>query len=303
MNDNIFTCAPSQNMENNSCISTRGLKELIKEYNENNEEDKQIFLINNTREEMIEKLTEKLKNKCNNNQKCWMTQKFVKNMKNKEIKKELYHSTFRPSGPRYKEGSKNGEWLSTSHINNILQQYEEKYKDFKFLGAHPVDFETLPNNYYSFIPNYFIEVNSPLLMVRTQTIIDNLDLFKEAGKTKLGLVINTDNHNGSGEHWIGLFFDIKKCKIYFNDSVGDEPPKEVKKFINRLIKYMKKIKRDIEYCYNDIQAQYGNSECGVYSCNFIIEMLINKFSFNEICQLKIPDKAMLKLRNKLFENP
>ena len=44
--------------------------------------------------------------------------------------------------------------------------------------------------------------------------------------------------------------------------------------------------KNIDYKYNNIQHQTGNSECGVYSINFIIRLL-NKEKFNLINFLKV----------------
>ena len=52
-----------------------------------------------------------------------------------ESKDHLENKVFRPEGPQGRF-----EWLSTLDINKVLYQYEEKYPDFKFLGAVPLDF-------------------------------------------------------------------------------------------------------------------------------------------------------------------
>ena len=56
----------------------------------------------------------------------------------------------------------------------------------------------------------------------------------------------------------------------------------------------------MEYEYNTIRHQYKNSECGVYSINFI-ENMLNGMSFEKFCNLKIPDDKMQKFRNKYYE--
>ena len=56
-------------------------------------------------------------------------------MKDDEIK-----NTFRPKTPKswYKN---NTEWLSTIDIEKVLNQYEDLYPDFQFIGAVPIDFD------------------------------------------------------------------------------------------------------------------------------------------------------------------
>ena len=48
-----------------------------------------------------------------------------------------------------------------------------------------------------------------------------------------------------------------------------------------------------------MQHQYGNSECGVYSINFILRLLKGK-SFEDITKKLIPDKMMTDYRSFLF---
>ena len=52
---------------------------------------------------------------------------------------DILNNTFRPEGP-----SNRYEWLSTTDINDVINQYQNKHKDFIFLGAVPADFEELP---------------------------------------------------------------------------------------------------------------------------------------------------------------
>ena len=98
----------------------------------------------------------------------------------------------------------------------MLEQYQYIHKDFLFLGAVPYDFEDI-----------------------TMLGLKNIN-FKELennNKTKLGLVINLDEHYKRGSHWVSLYCDLQKYQIYFFDSVGNQPPKRIKQFINKIIKY------------------------------------------------------------------
>jgi hypothetical protein len=58
---------------------------------------------------------------------------------------------------------------------------------------------------------------------------------------------------------------------------------------------------DLKVDYNKIQHQRENSECGVYSMNFILRLLKGD-SFETICNSKIPDKQINKCRNVYFNN-
>jgi len=78
-------------------------------------------------------------------------------------------------------------------------------------------------------------------------------------------VINTDNSNGEGEHWIGAYITKKSCYLY--DSFSRTPKYLVPSFLEKLnkrgIKVYQSDKKDKE--------QYGNSEvCGVLVCSWLM---------------------------------
>ena len=116
--------------------------------------------------------------------------------------------------------------------------------------------------------------------------ISDLDFDKQIKKNKkrLGMVINLDEHDKSGSHWVGLFTDLVKKQLYFFDSYGHKPDKQIKTFMKKVAKYFNKdidlsesINRgDHDIKYNKIRHQYKGSECGVYSMNFIIRLLEEK---------------------------
>ena len=56
---------------------------------------------------------------------------------------------------------------------------------------------------------------------------------------------------------------------------------------------------EVKYKYNKKRHQFKNSECGVYSINFIENMLEGK-TFNQYCNSNIPDDKMNKLRKKYY---
>jgi hypothetical protein len=53
--------------------------------------------------------------------------------------------------------------------------------------------------------------------------------------------------------------------------------------------------------YNKTRNQFKNSECGVYSINFILQLLDDK-SFDYIQNNPIKDDDINKLRTKIFRN-
>lgn len=141
------------------------------------------------------------------------------------------------------------------------------------------------------------------------------------------MVINLDVHTQGGSHWVALYTDLQKGQIYYFDSFAKKPSKRTKKFINKILKYLykKNYNKDIninslietikssnenkdlknlkkfDIRYNNIQHQFNNSECGVYSINFIVR-LVSGESFDEITQNITKDNEMNKCRTKYFRN-
>ena len=67
----------------------------------------------------------------------------------------------------------------------------------------------------------------------------------------------------------------------------------------RLKEQGKDLKKKINLYYNDIRHQYKNSECGVYSMNFIIEFLDGN-SFKKIIENIKNDDLMTKKRSEYY---
>jgi hypothetical protein len=293
-------CAPSKNFKDGSCFSLKSLKSIAENYNK---KAKDKINITDNKSELVATLEKKLSDKCNE-QTCWLRLDFVKAMNDEDI----LENTFRPEGPEKKY-----EWLSTTDINDVVSQYQAKYKDFLFLGAVPADFEELP----------VLGINN----------LDFSELEKE-GKTKIGMVINLDEHDKGGSHWVGLFADLKKGGVYYFDSFAKKPSKRTRKFINKIVKhiYKSKYKNDIkindvlsklknkskesfenttdktlnnltklDIKYNTKQHQFNNSECGVYSINFVVR-LVGGESFEEITNNIKKDDEMNKCRQNYFRN-
>jgi len=299
-------CAPGKDFTDGSCLTLESLQKIVENYNKTNNDT---ININLDKAEIVKELENKLKNKCNE-QTCWLRLDIVKKLEDEDID----NNTFRPKGP-----TKKYEWLSTNHINDVVEQYMNVHKDFLFLGAVPYDFDDL-----------------------AVLGISNLNFanIEKEGKHKIGMVINLDEHYKSGSHWVALYTDLKKNQIYFFDSVGKVPGKRIRKFVNRVTKYLynkkyhknlpindvisklksiKNTKGDInkdeplaqhlknllgggiDVRYNMKQHQFENSECGVYSINFIVR-LVSGESFDNIVNNITSDEEMNKNREEYFRN-
>lgn len=285
-------CAPGKDFKEGSCFDLDNLRIIAKEFNKSNEKMKE-YNINKiqdkSKKELLRNLVSSIKKVYGcNTQQCWLDQDFIKNLENDEIS----FLTFRPDGPIKKE------WLSTDDINKVMVQYQQKYSDFDFLGTVPSDFENLPQLEIS---NYSFEEGH------------------SNGINQIGLVINTDPSNKSGQHWFSLYINLKENQIYYFDSFGSKPMKIVKKFMNKVLTFLLKKNKiqdnyniddlldennldNFDIRYNKKQFQFKNTECGVYSMNFLIRLL-NGESFDAIINTnkeKVKDLKMNKCRTIYF---
>jgi len=284
--DESSNCAIGRDNSNGSCFTLDELHTIAKSYNDS-AKDKKIKLWT-TKKEMLGELKEKL-TECSD-QTCWPTLKFIKNS-------DVLNEAFKPNGP-----SGQFDWLSTTEINECMERYMDVYPDFLFIGAVPIDIEDL-----------------------NQFGVKNLDYDKIAkkGKTKIGIVYNLDEHYKSGSHWVSFFIDSANKKIYYSDSAAKPPDVRVKRLVKKIAEkwykqdtgqkialpidsYMNEKEQNIvekKYGikFNKTQHQFGGSECGVYSINFIVRLLRGD-EFDSIHKNRVTDKEINVCRNEYFKN-
>ena len=189
---------------------------------------------------------------------------------------------FKPKMPRSWLKDYN-EWLSTDDIEKCLNQHKEADKNFYFYGAVPMDFNKCSvSNLCSFDLNSHLNNN----------------------KNKIGIVFNTDPSTKGGKHWISMYIDLggynlNEPSIYYFDSYGKKPSKNVQRLINKIKKQGEQNKMNILYFYNDHPYQKYDSQCGMYSIHFIKKML-EGLSFDEYLNSKLTDKQMSQLRSEYF---
>ena len=215
------------------------------------------IIIKNFNKNNKQQLINQIQNKLN----CKKHINFCK-VNNKMLSKVLIN---KPKGPINKN-----TWLSSLDIKNVMNEYEKLYPNFLFMGPYPIDFATIYDE------------------------IGNINLKKiKKNHNKIGIIFNTDPSYETGEHWISLFIDDKT--ICFFDSAGDNPPKEVKKFINKIKKQSKNLKIII----NSKELQKDNSSCGIWALYHIISRLKGK-SCNQIYNGGVNDNLMYKKRKEYF---
>lgn len=300
-------CAPNYADGTVSCFTKDVLVKIINQYNNNYADQIKISGGANKRD-LWEAIQSKMYKRCGNDETCWTEQGFLKKM---QPDLEQFFKPLAPLG-RY-------QWLSTDDIHGVMSQYDEKYKDFKFVGPLPMDFLTLRNP--------------------ESTYLQHLDLDREAGKgyRNIGVIFNMDPSTAGGSHWVSLNIDTIKKEIHYFDSYGNKTieeniyklpyndsygdyhrekkipmPENIQKFIFQTMKRIVNrggsegggrsgpdgIKMPYTLRINSIQHQYANSECGIYSMLFLLKSRNN--SFDQITQDIITDEVANQARNVLF---
>ena len=275
-------CSPKDKNEINdfTCYTDKSLFKLRDRWNLRHPDVK---IVTNDSREIHELLKNYLGNVCNK-ESCWLKQKGEFGNLEEELKE-----SFAPESPN--EWKKNpNEWLSSLDIIKVMKQYEKAYKCFDFIGPSPIDFNK--RKLYG-------------ECVWEELCNFSLEEQLKSGKTKIGIIFNTDPHNKPGEHWISMFINIKKKKIFFFDSVGNSAPKEVKEFVDKVKKQGQNMNPKINFIYDEnhpVEHQYGNTECGIYSLFFIVHMLEDKMTENYLKNHVLKDEYMQKFRKVYFND-
>ena len=272
-------CAPCQLKKNKNdkfktCYSMESLVKIAQLWNKNNISDNDdIIILNKTKKQLWTQIQNKLNSSCKEDEYCWKKQDFLKKINDIEI--EMY--TFKPDFPKTWVRNKN-TWLNTYDIYYVMKQYEKANDDFVFLGPIPADCP--------------VKINCEL---------SKFDLLKmKMNKiNKIGIIYNLDISSGPGSHWVAVYIDNKHNEINYYDSYGSLPTPLIKKFIQNLTDTYTKNNFNPTVIYNDKRHQYGGSECGMYSMNFILDRLHGK-TMHQISKGPIPDSKMNYLRTLLY---
>lgn len=252
--------------KNESCLNKKSKKSVIDTYlsmYKNGERlcnMKKCIKINNPLKKdeinkMYKQLLNNIKEVCKKEEDI-LRVNLIDKIKDNNVKEIIKDYSFKPIGPL------NNNWLNTNNINEVEKQYFNK-KDSVFLGAHPSDFSKI----------YKVNYN-------------NIQKIKY-----VGVVFNLDPHTKGGSHWVSVFIDNKNKTIDYFDSVGNNPNKNIKEFLNKFKKYKLNI--------NKVKHQKGYSECGVYAC-FFLNMRLKKYTMDEINKFDLSDKNIFNYRKEIF---
>jgi hypothetical protein len=277
-----LNCSPKPKGEVNnfSCYTNNALYKLRDLWNARHPDAK---ILSSSPKDIHNQLAENLSSTCNK-ESCWLKQKAEFGKVSSDIV-----DSFAPESPA--EWKKNpNEWLSSIDIMKVMKQYEKAYKCFDFIGPSPIDFDK--RKLYG------------------ECVWDELCNFSleeqiKKGKTKIGIIFNTDPHNKPGQHWISMFINIKKKHIFFFDSTGDKPLPEITKLVNRIKEQGLNLSPKIVFKYDSnegVEHQYGNTECGIYSLFFIVHMLEDKMTEHYLKTHILKDEYMQKFRKVYFND-
>ena len=290
-----MNCSPmvkNKTIFQNSCFTNKTLEYIKKAYNKHHQETP---IRPATPQETWNILKDRL-TKCDKED-CWL-----KEITDEKTREKIDKYVFAPDHPvEWKKDYT--EWLSNFDIFDVLHQYEETYKSFKFIGPTPIDFDTRPPN-----------MNGKCVWEDLCKL--SLSEQKSNGITKIGVVFNLDKHDQDGSHWISLFVDLKDSFIFFMDSAGEKAPVQVSALVERIKKQGEELSPPINFKYYEnhpLEHQMQNTECGMYSIYFLITMVtghneIKKFSnyrdkISFFKKRRIPDKYVNQFRKIYFNIP
>ena len=276
-------CSPKKSNVEGSCLDDDMILKIAKALNklEKNNNNLRKINLHQSYEDIHGDICHNIKNisKCNS-EACWIKIKSL--MNHFKINEDEFKKNFKPLMP--KKWKKNyNEWLSTTEIEDCLNQHMKADNNFYFYGAVPIDFNKCSvSNLCSF----------------------NMKKHLSKNQSKIGIVFNTDPSTKDGEHWISMYIDLGKHNsnhygIYYFDSYGKKPCKEINNLIHKIKKQGSKCNRNPIYFYSDISYQKKNAQCGMYAIHFIKKML-EGLSFQKYLQTSLNDKLMVDLRKEYF---
>jgi hypothetical protein len=186
---------------------------------------------------------------------------------------------FRPERPA--SWAKNpAKWHDTFTIAHVLEQYEQAFPHFEFIGPVPIDFDAR-------LPGWGKCVVDELCTL-------DLAAIKRRGDDFIGIVFNLDPHDKPGSHWVCAFINLLEGAAYYYDSYGMPPCPEIKRFLRRC-----REQGCSKIYWNDIRHQRRDTECGTYCMYVIISMLMGR-SFTDVCKHRVDDATMNALRDVVY---
>jgi hypothetical protein len=182
------------------------------------------------------------------------------------------------------------EWLSSDDIDAVEKNYEELFPDYYYVGSVPIDFD-LQDETRKCVVSALCSMKLP-------------ELYKK-GHRRIGIVINTDPHDGPGQHWVAVYADLRPeleyPRVTYFDSYALTPEAEIKTLMKRWKEQWDATgihKEGMHMTFNKTRHQYKDSECGMYCLYFHYACIMN-LPMGE----RMPDDVVNTFRNLLFRMP
>ena len=263
-----LNCAPKSNYKY-TCYSKKRMFKLKQKFNKKYKSDN---ITKKSKYGIWKTLKKKLGHACGD-ERCWLDVLSNSNT--------LGNHIFSPDHPATWKNNPN-EWLSTTDIDSVLQQYNKKYKNFVNISVSPSDFDKRVSG--SCVDEQLCKFN-----------------LKNYLTKKIGVVFNNDPHYKDGSHWVAIFIYPKKKLLYYFDSTGNKPNRNINRFIKLVLNQGKQLNIKFNYKINKIKHQVRDTECGIYSLYFLITMLKSKHP--KLFTTRISDDEISKYRKKYFNTP
>ena len=165
-----------------SCLTSEKLQKVKNAYNSKHPNH---HVLGTTDSEIYQEIANRFGDSCKE-EKCWIRKLLGEN----DIK-----PLYRPTSPA--DWKKNPvEWLSNFDIEAVMNQYEETYPEFEFLGPVPIDFDQRSKK------------GDDNTCVSKDVCAFHLDEKIKQGKTKMGIVFNLSPSTSSGSHWVSLYVHL-----------------------------------------------------------------------------------------------
>jgi hypothetical protein len=173
-----------------SCLTSEKLQKVKNAFNSKHPSN---HVLGTTDNEIYQEIANRFDNSCKE-EKCWIRKLLGDN----DIK-----PIYRPTSPA--DWKKNPvEWLSNFDIEAVMNQYEETYPEFEFLGPVPIDF------------NKRSKKGDDATCVSKDVCAFHLAEKIKQGKTKIGIVFNLSPSTSSGSHWVSLYVHLPDTLMKHN---------------------------------------------------------------------------------------
>jgi hypothetical protein len=278
-------CSPKKDNLDFSCLSSDVLVKIAKALNKL--DGFQVKHEGVPEKVLYKKICNVMENNFNcKNEACWLNiRKLMNNLSSEDA--QYFREHFRPHMPNEIVDDYT-KWISNFDIEAVLNQHHRDTPGVYSYGAVPIDFKNC-------------SVSSDLCRI-------NLKQHINKNEDKLVIVFNTDDSNGPGKHWIGMYVDIlgknldDQPGIYFLDSFASKPMNEVTELIDKLKKQGEDMNKEFIVTINDKSLQRNNFSCGFY-CMHFLEHMIKGLSFKEYINSGLNDKKMIEYRNHCYLHP